>query len=219
MDDMYGEIRIHAPHHSQKINPCAPELYPTGDSHETRQYIEEAMYQTFEAADRTGSDIIVLHAGRYLQGNLEESVHTFHEFLDQYPDERYILENLPDLKVQPQFLGTSPEELRTISEGKFQGFCIDFPHLWCTSISQGRSYQDYLSEMSKLPIKFSHLSGTHGPLSDRQHLLFDDPENQYDLHLIKGFLTKHPDLEISLEFSHDDPEIIREQIAFLKKYL
>ena len=92
---------------SRSIPALLNSIFP-GIGKTTRAYIEQAMNQTFEAADRTGSKIIVLHAGRYLPGDRENAVHTFHDFLDQYPDERYILENLPDLKTTPPFLGTSP---------------------------------------------------------------------------------------------------------------
>ena len=69
--------------------------------------------------------------------------------------------------------------------------------------------------MSTLPLKFSHLSGTPGPLEDRQHLLLDDPDNGFKLDRIRPFLKDHSDLEISLEFPHDDPAIIRAQIQIV----
>jgi hypothetical protein len=208
-----GKIRVHAPHHKQNINPCAPGLFL--DPKSAGNFIENAMNQTCEAADRTGSDIIVLHAGGYIPGNREEAIRTFHEFLDLYPDDRYILESLPILINEPLFLGVTPDELRTVGDGRINGFCADFPHLWCSSITHEIPYEDMLADMDKLPIRFSHLSGTPGPTLGRQHLLFTDPQNRFNLDLIIPFLMDHPNLEISLEFPHDDPAIIRSQIEIV----
>lgn len=207
-----GYIRVHAPHHVQGVNPCNPELFAQGRGDDLRNYIEEAMAQTSEAADRTGSEIIVLHAGRYRPEERSEAIATFHAFLDVYPDDRYILETLPDLKHGYRFLGITPGELRELAGQKITGFCLDFPHLWCTAQAQGIPYHQLLNEMGSLPLKFSHLSGSPGPGSDRQHLFFDDPQNAFDLPLLRSFLSNHPDLEISLEFATDDPDIIRQQI-------
>lgn len=207
-----GHIRVHAPHHIQGVNPCNPELFAQGRGENVRSYIEEAMAQTSEAADRTGSEIIVLHAGRYRPGEREEAIATFHTFLDTYPDDRYILETLPGLRNGYRFLGTTPGDLKELAGQTITGFCLDFPHLWCTAQAHGTSYHQFLDEMACLPLKFSHLSGSPGPGSDRQHLFFDDPENAFDLPMLRSFLSSHPDLEISLEFATDDPDIIRQQI-------
>lgn len=207
-----GKLRIHAPHHTQGVNPCDPSLYQKNAHQEINIHIEEAMNQTWEAADRTESEVIILHAGRYQQGKKEEAIDTFHAFLDEYPDKRYILESLPDLQTGYAYLGITPTELRILGGDRITGFCPDFPHLWCTSKTHNIPYATMLDEMSTLPLRFSHLSGSPGPYSDRQHLLFDDPENNFDLTFIRSFLTTHQDLEISLEFASDDPQVIRTQL-------
>lgn len=209
-----GYIRIHAPHHLHQVNPCAPGLYGEGKE-PIAKYLDQAMSQTFEAADRTGSDIIVLHAGRFLQGQKEDAIETFHDFLDQYPDRRYVLENLPDIPGIHPFLGMSPDELRVAGENRVSGYCIDFPHLWCTSVRNQVPYGEMLTGMATLPIRFSHLSGSPGPHTDRQHLFFDDPDNRFCPDWIIPFLNAHPNLEISLEFGTDDPMIIREQLEIV----
>lgn len=206
-----GCIRIHAPHHGQGINPCAPELYAEGRGN-IAAFFDEAMAQTLEAADRTGSEIIVLHAGRYLPGQREEAITRFAEFLDRYPDRRYILESLPDLSPGPRYLGILPEELKLLGGVSISGYCADFPHLWCTSVAAGLAYQDILNQMFSLPVRFTHLSGSPGPHTDHQHLLLDDPDNAFSLEWIRPVLQGHPNLEISLEFGTDDPEVILNQI-------
>jgi len=207
-----GKIRIHAPHHFHQVNPCDPDLFSVGIP-DIRTHMETAMSQTLEAADRTGSDIIVLHAGRYVQGHKEEAIARFHEFLDQYPDPRYIIESLPDLQFGPAYLGVTPEELKILGAGSIKGYCPDFPHLWCTSIVRGLHYEDLLDGMAALGMKFSHLSGSPGPESEQQHLLFDHPDNKFSLGLIRSFLTEHQDLELSLEFAVDDPVVIMRQVS------
>ena len=207
-----GKIRIHAPHHMQQVNPCAPALYADATIQDIHAHIEDAMAQTCEAADRTESKIIVLHAGRYLPGDKETAITQFHDFLDLYHDPRFILESLPDLQQGYPYLGTTPRELLILGSDRVAGYCADFPHLWCTAQSQQISYQDILYQLAQLPVQFTHLSGSPGPNEDRQHLLFDDPENRFDLDLIRPYLMENPDLEISLEFAVDDPEVIRTQL-------
>lgn len=207
-----GKIRIHAPHHTQGVNPCDPILYAGVINRDVHEHIEEAMVQTLEAADRTRSEIIILHAGRYQTSMKEEAINTFHSFIDQYPDNRYVIESLPNLQTGYQYLGITPDELKILGKDKITGYCPDFPHLWCTAQVLGIPYSEMLSGMSTLPLRFSHLSGSNGPYSDRQHLLFDDPENQFDHYSLSHFLNVHQDLEISLEFATDDPEVIRKQI-------
>lgn len=208
----FGKIRIHAPHHFHHVNPCDPDLYSSGIS-DIKAHIESAMSQTLEAADRTGSKIIVLHAGRCQQGQRDEAIARFHNFLDMYPDPRYILESLPDLQRGPTYLGTTPNELKILGAGIIKGVCPDFPHLWCTSIVRNVPYLDLLEGMVPLDIKFSHLSGSPGPESDKQHLLFDDPDNRFNLTQIRSFLSAHDDLELSLEFAVDDPAVIIRQVT------
>lgn len=207
-----GKIRIHAPHHFHHVNPCDPDLYSSGIP-DIKTHIESAMCQTLEAADRTGSEIIVLHAGRYQQDHKEEAIARFHNFLDLYPDPRYILESLPDLQRGPTYLGTTPDELKILGASIINGVCPDFPHLWCTSKVRNIPYQNILEGMAQLGMKFSHLSGSPGPESDRQHLLFDDPDNMFKLEQIRSFLTLHNDLELSLEFAVDDPDVIMRQVT------
>nr|WP_319538107.1 hypothetical protein [uncultured Methanospirillum sp.] len=207
-----GKIRIHAPHHLQQVNPCEPDLFSSGIP-DIKKHIEAAMSQTLEAADRTGSEIIVLHAGRYRHGHKDEAITRFQDFLNLYPDPRYILESLPDLQFGPAYLGVTPEELKVLGAGSIKGYCPDFPHLWCTSKVRGLPYQDLLDGMADLGMKFSHLSGSPGPESERQHLLFDDPDNRFSLGLIRSFLTDHQDLELSLEFADDDPAVIMWQVT------
>jgi hypothetical protein len=209
-----GMIRIHAPHHVQGVNPADPGLY-LHEPQEMENYIENAMCQTYEAADRTHSKIIILHAGMFRAGHQDEAIMNFHSFLDTYPDDRYVLESLPTLVQGHRFLGTTPVELKTLGEGRVLGYCVDFPHLWCTSCALGRSYADLLMEMSAMPIRFSHISGSPGPDDDRQHLLFDDPANRFPIDSIKPFFLSHADLEVSLEFAVDDVDIIRRQLAMV----
>ncbi|MFH0966080.1 MAG: hypothetical protein V1862_00130, partial [Methanobacteriota archaeon] len=135
-----------------------------------------------------------------------------HDFLDQYHDNRFILENLPDLQIGLPYLGTTPNDLKILGGNTISGYCVDFPHLWCTSLSKHISYQEVLNQMNTLPIQFTHLSGSPGPETERQHLLFDDPDNRFSLDLIRPFLMNHQALEISLEFAVDDPTVIRSQL-------
>jgi hypothetical protein len=102
---------IHAPHHSHGVNPCAPAAYDDRPLPEIEEYIEEAMAQTYEAADALGAEVIVLHAGRYLPGERAAAEDEFPNFLDRYPDPRLALENLPAVYAGYPLLGNTAHDL------------------------------------------------------------------------------------------------------------
>ncbi len=166
---------VHAPHHGHGVNPCAPAAYDARSLPEIRAHIEEAMSQTFEAADTLGAKTIIIHAGWYEPGGRPTAREEFHRFLDRHFDPRLTLENLPAVFCGRPMLGTTAEELVDLAGGRIRGFCLDFAHLYCAANYLGTPYPRALEPFRALNLRHFHLSNTEeGSIADR-HLPLDHP--------------------------------------------
>jgi sugar phosphate isomerase/epimerase len=205
-------IVIHAPHHGQGVNPCAPAAYDDRPPAEIERWMEDALALTAEAADVTGAEQVVLHAGRHLPGRREEAEATFASFLDAHFDPRFILENLPAVYAGYPLLGNTAEELLALASGRVRGFCLDFAHLFCTANYLGASYAGLLAPFADLPLGLFHLSNSRkGSVTD-EHLPIDHPEGGLDFSTVVPFIAAHPAVEVSLEYKENDPHLYAEQV-------
>jgi len=205
-------IVIHAPHHAHGVNPCAPCAYDERPKTEIEAWIEAALAQTAEAADMTGADKIVLHAGRHLPGRRDEAEATFAAFLDDYFDPRFILENLPSVYADYPLLGNDAGDLLALGGGRIRGFCLDFAHLFCTANYRNISYSNLLAPFGKLDIRLFHLSNSRrGSVTD-EHLPLDHPEGGLDFGAIIPFIAAHPGVDTSLEYKENDPAVYDRQL-------
>ena len=191
---------IHAPHHSHGVNPCAPAAYDDRPLTEIEAHIELAMNQTFEAADTLGAETIVLHAGRYRPGEHAAAEEEFSRFLDHYFDPRLTLENLPAVFRGRPMLGTTAEELVDLADGRIQGFCLDFAHLYCAANYRNIPYPEALEPFQALNIRHLHLSNTtEGSIADR-HLPLDHPGGGLPFPEVVRCIRAHPEVPVSLEY-------------------
>lgn len=239
-------IIVHAPHHGQGVNPCAPAAFETRSPAEISAWIESAMSQTFEAADLLDTPSIVMHAGRYESGKTDTTdsadstdtqntkntqniknikditdtkdtaISTLQEFLSVYRDPRIILENLPEVYANFHLLGSTADELVQISDGLVNGYCLDFAHLYCTTNYLHLSYAGELSKFGELsdshPVKLHHLSNSiKGSITD-EHLELNHKNGGLDFDLVIGYIKKHPEIQTSLEYKHNNAEIYVEQL-------
>ena len=209
-------IIVHAPHHGQGVNPCAPTAFETRSPAEISAWIESAMSQTFEAADLLDTPSIVMHAGRYESGKKDAAISTLQEFLSIYRDPRIILENLPEVYAGFHLLGSTADELVQISDGLVNGYCLDFAHLYCTTNFLHLSYARELSKFGDLsdshPVKLHHLSNSiKGSITD-EHLELNHKNGGLDFDLVIGYIKKHPDIQTSLEYKQNNAEIYVEQL-------
>jgi len=133
------------------------------------------MSRTFEAADTLGADTIVIHAGLYEPGGRPAAREEFHRFLDSYPDPRFTLENLPAVFRGRPMLGTTAEELVNLTDGRIQGFCLDFAHLYCAANCLRTPYSRALEPFRALNIRHFHLSNTEEDSIADHHLPLDYP--------------------------------------------
>ncbi|MHC1625738.1 MAG: TIM barrel protein [Methanoculleaceae archaeon] len=196
-------IVIHAPHHSWGVNPCDPE-----------EHIAYAMEACFEAADRTGAPVIVLHPGRFEAGRREEAVENLREFLSVWSDPRIVLENLPTVYGDLRFIGDTPGELASLAPpGTTGGICLDFAHLHCTANYLGIPYPDAVAAFDTLPVRLFHLSASEpGAVTDR-HLLLDDPRGGMDWGTIMACIARTPGVEVTLEFKGVGPAVYPGQVS------
>ena len=203
---------IHAPHHSHGVNPCAPAAYDDRPLPEIEEYIEEAMAQTYEAADALGAEVIVLHAGRYLPGERAAAEDEFPNFLDRYPDPRLTLENLPAVYAGYPLLGNDARELAALAGGRITRFCLDFPHLACTTNHRRLSFAEELERFESLDVTLHHLSNIRrGSITD-EHLELDHPNGGLDLVAVFARLRQHKTIPTTLEYKQDSPAVYARQV-------
>lgn len=206
-------IVIHAPHHSWGVNPCDPVACIDEPLFRMEDHIAYAMEASFEAADRTGAPVIVLHPGRFEAGRREEAVATVREFLSVWSDPRIILENLPTVYGDLRFIGDTARELASLAPpGTTGGICLDFAHLHCTANCLGIPYADAVAAFDTAAIRLFHLSASEpGSVTDR-HLLLDDPRGGMDWETIIACIARTPGVEVTLEFKGVDPSVYPGQV-------
>lgn len=214
LDGIETPVVIHAPHHAWGVNPCDPQAGIDEPFSRMEEHIAYAMEATFEAADRTGAPVIVLHPGRFEPGKRDDSVDTLREFLSTWRDPRLVLENLPSVYGELRFLGDTAGELASLAPpGTTGGVCLDFAHLHCTANHLGIPYPDAVAAFDTDTIRLFHLSASEpGSVTDR-HLLLDDPRGGMDWETIMACIARTPGVEVTLEFKGVDPSVHPRQVA------
>jgi sugar phosphate isomerase/epimerase len=203
---------IHAPYHSHGVNPCAPAAYDDRPLSEIEAHIETAMAQTYEAADALGAGIIVLHAGRYRPGEHAAARHEFPRFLDRHFDPRLTLENLPAVYAGYPLLGNDARELEILADRKITRFCLDFPHLACTTNHRGTSFVEELDRFGSLNVTLHHLSNIRrGSITD-EHLELDHPDGGLDFAAVFSRLQRHKTTPTTLEYKENAEEVYARQV-------
>ena len=203
---------IHAPYHSHGVNPCAPAAYDDRALPDIEAHTEEAMALTFEAADTLGAGVIVLHAGRYLPGGHAAAMEEFPRFLDRYFDPRLTLENLPAVYAGYPLLGNDARELEILAGGRITQFCLDFPHLSCTTNYRGQVFAEELGRFESLNVTLHHLSNIRrGSITD-EHLELDHPDGGLDFAAVFGRLRRHRSIPTTLEYKENAREVYARQV-------
>jgi endonuclease IV len=205
-------ILLHAPYHTHGVNPCQPAAYREIGTAEAREVIDAAICQSFEAADRLGSPLIVLHAGTYEEGTYGDAVEEFSAFTDRYRDRRFILENMPAVFRGQQMLGITAAETEQLISGKINGICLDFAHLSCSATYLGRPFAAELDEFEQLPVRHHHLTNTQRGSARDRHCPLDHPDGGLDFSLVIPSLRRRPLVRTSLEY-RKDAVFYRRQLA------
>ncbi|MCC7565644.1 MAG: TIM barrel protein [Methanomicrobiaceae archaeon] len=214
MADTGAEIVVHAPHHGQGVNPCAPAAFGALAPREAAAHIEHAMAQTAEAADVLQAETIVLHAGRYEEGGEEAAREEFASFLDRYLDPRMILENLPAVYAGYPLLGNTADDVTALAGGRVQGCCLDFAHLYCTANYLGSDYAAEVERFAALDVRLHHLSNSpRGSTRDR-HLPLDHPDGGLPFDIVIPLIAARPGVQTCLELKGAAREYARQVAVF-----
>ncbi|MEG3056415.1 MAG: hypothetical protein RQM90_10230 [Methanoculleus sp.] len=170
------------------------------------------MAQTYEAADVLGTEVIVLHAGRYLPGERAAAEDEFPNFLDRYSDPRLALENLPAVYAGYPLLGNTAHDLGTLAGEAITQFCLDFPHLACTTNYQNLSFAEELERFESLNVTLHHLSNIRRGSTVDEHLELDHPDGGLDVAAVFARLRRHHTTPTTLEYKDDLPAVYTRQV-------
>ncbi len=203
---------LHAPHHLHGVNPCYPSAVNPGNPGQALEALESALCQTLQMADELRTPAIVLHAGHYPDGRREEAFQGFTDFLDRYYDPRFILENLPEIFRDLKFIGTTAPDLARLSDGRIKGYCLDFPHLYCTANYCGYSFDRELLKFGTIAVSLHHLSNSRKFSCRDEHLPLNDPDGGLDFKTVISWIKQHAETHTSLEYKYQDVSIYHAQI-------
>jgi len=152
-------IIIHAPHSSAGMNLSLPEELENN---------KIKLLETFKFADILKSETIIFHSG--VNGNIDETINQLRPFVDS----RCVIENKPMKGLNGEkCLGSTPDEIKYITNNIQIGFCFDFGHAICAANS-----------INKEPIRFIEDFLTFNPIM--YHLTDGDYKGEYDSHLHYG---------------------------------
>jgi endonuclease IV len=152
-------IIIHAPHSFAGMNISLPE---------ERENNKNKLQETFQFADALKSGTIIFHSG--VNGMIEETMNQLRPFVDS----RCVIENKPMKGLNGEkCLGSTPEEIKYISDELDIDFCLDFGHAICAANSLQKDPFEFIKEFLELKPRMYHL--TDG-----------DYTGEYDSHLHYG---------------------------------
>jgi endonuclease IV len=158
------------------------------------------MAETFEAADRLDAPLVVVHAGTFTTSDPGPAFERFSEFTDRWSDPRLVVENLPVTFRGVRMLGNTGADLAGLISGTKLGICLDFSHLYCSSVSLDLPFKDILSEFRPLPVKYHHLTKS-GPRGERdEHRGLDDPRGDLPVKDVLTWIRARPDVPTALEY-------------------
>ncbi len=181
---------LHAPHSVAGFNPADPSCRDT--NLEMVKQAEEFFYALLP-------EFVIFHPG--LDGDQREAVFQFRTFESQAPSmyEKVFIENKPQVGLRGErCLGASPEEIRFLMSGTGRGFCLDFGHAICYSISAGKGWKDVLADFLTMDPAVYHLcDGFYSPKDGHEHL----GAGEFDLPYLIGLIGpgKHVTLETGKE--------------------
>lgn len=191
-------VRIHAPHQGQGADPA--------DKTAVKRTME-CMKAAMDAADFFDSPTIVVHPGTYQGvGSAERAI----EFLKQFNDRRFLIENLPAECYRKGELGHLAEDIKPFLDRLKCGMCFDFGHATLTEHAKAIGYKKIIEDFLKLKPKYFHIMG--GSLKefiDHKELFYGD----FDIEFFRRCIPKGS--VVVLETPHD-AEMQKKEIHFVK---
>lgn len=192
-------FRIHAPHQGQGADPS--------DNNAVKRTIR-CMKTAIEAADFFDSPTIVVHPGTYKgAGSADRAI----EFLKQFNDKRFLIENLPAKSERKDELCSTADEIEPIIKALWCGLCLDFGHATLTEAVTGQGYKKIISDFLKLKPKYFHMTG--GSLKeciDHKELFYGD----FDIEFFRRCIPKSGIVVLE---TPQDAGMQKKEIRFIKE--
>jgi len=145
---------VHAPHSLAGLNFSKPEMEA-----ENSRLAE----QSFRWADLVRADTVIFHPGT--GGSLQETIRQ----ASKLRDSRMIMENKPRDGLDGSIcVGSSPREVKELTEVMGVGFCLDFGHAIEAANSHGEDPIQYVKKFMELGPRMFHLTdGDYSGKTDR----------------------------------------------------
>lgn len=171
---------LHAPHSAAGLNVS------DSSSRNTNLTLVEQVEEFFHALSPA---FVIFHPGE--DGDLRESIFQIRAFGVRFPKvyQKVVIENNPKIGLEGQkCIGASPEEIRLLLEGTGRGFCLDFSHAACYSVSAKKEWKEELAKFSTLGPQMYHLcDGFFSEKDNHQHL----GEGEFDLTYLVGLIGRN----------------------------
>ncbi len=192
-------FRVHAPHQGQGADPA--------DKNAAERTMK-CMKTAIEAADFFDSPTIVVHPGTYTgAGSADRAI----EFLKQFNDKRFLIENLPAECCGKGELGHLAEHIQPFLDRLKCGMCFDFGHAVLTEHAKAIGYKKIIEDFLKLKPKYFHMTG--GSLKeciDHKELFYGD----FDIEFFRRCIPRNS--VVVLE-TPQDAEMQKKEIRFVKE--
>lgn len=157
---------------------------------------------------------VIFHPG--VEGDLQESILQLRSFGDRFPGmyQKVVIENNPRVGLADErCLGASPEEIRLLLDGTKRGFCLDFSHATCYSVSAKKEWKEEIAKFIKLRPQIYHLcDGFFSEKDAHEHL----GKGNFDLSYLVGFTEADSRITLETNNSSKNLQEFIDDVGFLK---
>lgn len=185
---------IHAAHEHWNVN--------IADDNKEKQS-QEVIQNAIQWANKLKAMYIVLHPGF---GNISVAK----KFLSKISDSRILIENMPKLGMNGEFMiGINKEELN-ILKGDIFGFCLDLNHAMKAANSLKIQYKEYILELLQLNPNIFHISDGILSREDDDHLNIG--KGEYDMDFLSSCIKKNRNKYVTLETPRENKDSLKEAL-------
>jgi len=168
---------IHVPHAGYGFNLSNPNL---------REQNIKIFVETQKFADNLKAQFMIIHPG--LAGEITETISQ----IQCLKDKRLMIENKPFISLfQTRCVGSSPEEIKKITEKTGVGFCLDIVHAVKSAFANGKNHINYIKEFLSLNPQMVHLCDCKLAGCFDEHLSFGEGEIDFPIVLALFLALKH----------------------------
>lgn len=207
--NMPFQFVLHAPHSYSGFNFSRPENESTNfDMLREVELFRKAIAPTY----------IIFHPG--IEGTENETIRQIQVFQGKFPEifSMALVENKPQIGIgNEKCIGYSVSQIKTILKKTGLGFCFDFGHAICSSVSARLDWRNVIQNFIKLEPSLYHLSD--GLLDEEKDRHLHYGFGNYDLIWMLSLLDDSAML--SIEAKNDSQRHLNDfekDVEFLNKY-